>query len=100
MIAANSDVNGTMSAAGKVEVVYKANMTMIVTGDSDIHNLSSQDYKTPTINPSVKNAVEDDRTLAIHTTTATVTLQNGGQRANENHANSLTTKTAIDKASN
>jgi transposase-like protein len=92
MIAANSDINGTNAAAGKVEVLYKANMTMIVTDDSYIHSLPSQDYKTPTINPSVNNAVEGDRILSTQTTNATVTLQNGGQRANENHPNSLTAK--------
>ena len=83
MITGNLDVNGTISDASKVEVIYKANMTIIVTGDSNIHNPSSQDCKTPTISPSVKNTIEVDKTLATQTTTATVTLQNVGQRASE-----------------
>ena len=100
MIASNSDVNGTNAVEGRIEVVYKANMTTVVSSGQATYNLSIQEYQTLTINPTVKNAFEGDRPLVAPTTTAKVTLQNSGLKASENLTNSLTTKTAIDKASN
>ena len=70
---------GFMGGMGNIEVSseYTANVNTILDGDSDVQDLVSQGYNVTSINPTVKNIIEADGTLATKATTASVTLQNG-----------------------
>jgi hypothetical protein len=70
---------GFMGGMGNIEVSseYTANVNAILDNDTNIQNLISQGYNVTSINPTIKNVIEGNGTIATQATTAIVTLQNG-----------------------
>lgn len=68
-----------MGGMGNIEVSseYTANVNAILDNDTNIQNLISQGYNVTSINPTIKNVIEGNGTIATQATTAIVTLQNG-----------------------
>ena len=61
----------------EVSSEYTANVTAIINADTDIAKLIAEGYNVTSINPIVKDVIQDDGTIATQANTAIVTLQNG-----------------------